>query len=88
MSRKNAQLSCLSHSGHGKAKQGTLFDFGMNSSKRAADEDAVRNEKRKISKNSYEAESRERKFLSKWKKDFPWVIFDDDVGHIDTCTAR
>ena len=64
------------------AKQGTLFGFGVSSSKREVDEDAVRNEKTKISKNSYEAESREGKFPSEWKKDFPWVVFADDMGHM------
>ena len=46
------------------AKQGTLFGFSVSSSKREVDEYAVRNKKRKISKNSYEEELREGKFLS------------------------
>ena len=64
------------------AKQGTLFGFSVSSSKREVDEYAVRNKKRKISKNSYEEELREGKFLSEWKKDFPWVVFADDMGHM------
>ena len=63
----------------------SLHKFGFTSKNSQSTDEPKKSKGREESKRNYEKEKRVRKFLQKWKDEFPWLAYDSDTNKM-SCT--